>query len=48
VVSFALTAFGSGNLTPKASFHDAPPAVWRPGVGSVTKVSPISDEKRGS
>ncbi len=33
-VSFGSTAFGSENFASKVSFHDAEPAVWRPGVGS--------------
>ena len=32
--SFLSAAFGSGNPAPNVSFHEAEPAVWRPGVGS--------------
>ena len=39
---------GSSKLMPNVSFHDAEPAVCRPGVGSVVYVTPISEVKRGS
>ena len=46
--SFLSAAFGSEKPAPNVSFHDAEPAVWRPGVGSAMYVTPISEVKRVS